>query len=91
MPVCLQALAEFKEHWHGLPEQIALEVHFGPGGVFPVTVAKNVPQMSLLISHLANLGYAIVSRDDNMIGNIGCCSELTFLKVEVRLPVDIFA
>jgi hypothetical protein len=79
----LQALADFKESWQYLPEQIALEVHFSLGsGVFPITAARNSPQMTLLFSHLANLGYAVVARDDNLISNLGCCSEFTFLRVE---------
>ncbi len=87
-PLLLQALGEIKEHWHGLPEQIALEVHFSlPGQGFPDSAAKNGPQMSLLFSHLANLGYAVVARDDNPHMNLGCCAEFTFLKVENRLRV----
>jgi hypothetical protein len=78
-----QALADFKESWQHLPEQIALEVHFSLGsGVFPASAAKNSPQMTLLFSHLANLGYAVVARDDNAGANLGCCSEFTFIRVE---------
>ena len=42
----------------------------------PVTLAE----MSLFMNHLAQLGYAVVSRDDNPL----CphCTELTLLKVE---------
>jgi hypothetical protein len=80
---CPQALSDFKESWQYLPEQIALEVHFSLGaGMFPITTAKNSPQMTLLFSHLANLGYAVVARDDNPIASLGCCSEFTFLRVE---------
>ncbi len=61
-------------------------MHFSLGsGVFPATAAKNSPQMTLLFSHLANLGYAVVARDDNPHANLGCCSEFTFLRVENRL------
>jgi hypothetical protein len=38
--------------------------------------------MALLFYHLATLGYGIVSREDNMWGLKGCCSEFTFLLVE---------
>ena len=42
--------------------------------------------MALIFSHLANLGYAPVARDDNMQGDRGCCSEFSFLQVERQLP-----
>lgn len=39
-------------------------------------------ELALFISHLANMGYAIVSREDNVL----CphCSELTLLRVDVQ-------
>eukprot|EP00808_Paulinella_micropora_P017032 g2133.t1 len=68
-----------------LPTQLALEVHFahhtlGPQG--EKAAAKQSPHMSLLFAHLAILGYAIVSREDNMYLHSGCCSEFSFLLVE---------
>jgi hypothetical protein len=44
--------------------------------------AKNQVQMSLLFMHLANLGYGILSREDNPYNQLGCCSEYSFLRVE---------
>jgi hypothetical protein len=84
----LQVLAELRESWNNLPEQIALEVHFALGGkwtnLFAPSAAKISAQGSMLFSHLANLGYAVVSREDNPDLNTGCCSEFTFLRVEHR-------
>jgi hypothetical protein len=44
--------------------------------------AKNQAQMSLLFMHLANLGYGILSREDNPYNSLGCCAEYSFLRVE---------
>lgn len=66
--------------------QILVELHFSvgpstePGAIIPR--AKSLPQMSLLFAHLANLGYGISYRADNMLDNIGCCSEFSLLRVE---------
>ncbi len=38
--------------------------------------------MSLLFMHLANLGYGVLSREDNPYNQLGCCSEYSFLRVE---------
>jgi hypothetical protein len=82
----IQALSGFMETWGNLPEQIALEVHLYHGSkAVRTTTAKNKQQLSLLFGHLANLGYAVVLRDDNPHANVGCCSEFTFLRVETRL------
>jgi hypothetical protein len=83
----LQALGDLRESGQGLPEQILAEVHFQiqPGQFekdIPPVAAKNQAQMSLLFSHLANLGYGITSREDNGYQNLGCCSEFSFLRVE---------
>jgi hypothetical protein len=63
-----------------------VELHFAGGGQWanhiPSVAAKNQVQMSLLFHHLATLGYGITSREDNPDGNIGCCSEYSFLRVE---------
>ena len=48
----------------------------------PQVAAKNQAHMSLMFLHMANLGYGVVSREDNGWNNIGCCSEYSFLKVE---------
>jgi hypothetical protein len=81
-----QAMGDLRETTQGLPEQIAIELHFAGGGQLanhlPAVAARNQMQMSLLFMHMANLGYGIVSREDNPIDNIGCCSEYTFLRVE---------
>jgi hypothetical protein len=37
-------------------------------------------EMAIAFAHLADLGYAIVSREDNIYCN--CCSEFTFLRVQ---------
>jgi hypothetical protein len=82
-----QALGDLRETSQGLPEQISVEVHFTfqhpqwPDG--PLTAAARTQfQMSLLFQHMANLGYAIASKEDNPYLDIGCCAEFTFLRVE---------
>ena len=66
-----------------------VELHFFRGN--PVngvaTLSPNAPrdtaQLSLLLAHMANLGYGIVARDDNMVtADVACCTEVTFLRVE---------
>ncbi len=42
--------------------------------------------MSLLFMHMASLRYAVVAREDNPDTKIGCCSEYTFLRVEILVP-----
>lgn len=81
-----QVLADLKEGNPALPEQIAVEFHFATDGEWvghmPPVAAKNQVQMSLTFMHLANLGYAVVSREDNPSKLVGCCAEYSFLKVE---------
>jgi hypothetical protein len=83
---CAQAMSDLRENTQGLPEQIAIELHFTGGAQWanhiPVVAAKNQVQMSLFFLHMANLGYGIISREDNPDANIGCCSEYSFLRVE---------
>eukprot|EP00808_Paulinella_micropora_P010207 g67526.t1 len=77
-----QVLGELKES-DLLPTQLALEVHFSDKTVIGhMVAAKLSSQMSLLFFHLASLGYAIISREDNPFWNRGCCSEFSFLLVE---------
>ncbi|KAI3432632.1 hypothetical protein D9Q98_004178 [Chlorella vulgaris] len=77
------------------PMQISMEVHYH--SLYLFTSFHNKPQywdnmvwtmhqlslaeLAVFFQHIANLGYAIVSRDDNPLGR-GCCSEFTFLRVE---------
>ena len=49
------------------------------------TAPHDTAQLGLLIGHLASLGYGIVAREDNtMTQDVGCRSEVTFLRVEGR-------
>ncbi len=70
-------MSDLRESTQGLPEQIAIELHFTTGGKWgnrlPIVAAKNQVQMSLFFLHMANLGYGIISREDNPDKNIGCC------------------
>ena len=47
---------------------------------WPMHGEITLPEMTLFMIHLAQLGYAIVSRDDNRL--CPYCTELTLLKVE---------
>lgn len=76
-----------------LPEQIAMELHYD--GIYSGTPSylnkeewgnllwpmhkASLSELSLFVSHIASMGYAIVSREDNNIAHH--CSELTFLRV----------
>ena len=62
-----------------LPGQLAIELHFAEQGR-PSQRDSSWSEMSMMFVHLANLGYASTSRDDNFHGS--CCSEFSF----VRLP-----
>jgi hypothetical protein len=76
--------------------QIGVEVHFQIARGDPMEsrgwtgglnfgdapAAWSSSHMSLTFLHLANLGYAPIFREDNPWGNLGCCSEFTFLRVE---------
>lgn len=79
-----------------LPEQLSFEVHYANlyagtkhfrnassdgdliwAGIKEVSLA----QLSLMFLHLANLGYAIVSREENV--RCGNCVEFTMMRVEI--------
>lgn len=60
-----------------LPSQLAIELHFAEPGR-PSQRDSTWAEMSMMFLHLANLGYASISRDDNFHGN--CCSEFTFIR-----------
>lgn len=52
------------------------------------SAAKDSAQLALLLNHLAGLGYGIVAREDNtMTQDVGCCAEVTFLRVEDHVGV----
>jgi hypothetical protein len=54
-----------------------------PGHELSPAAPHDPAQLGLLIAHLAGLGYGISARDDNtMTADKGCCSEVTFLRVE---------
>jgi len=55
-----------------------------PGFPLSPSAPHSTAQMALLLSHIASLGYGIAARDDNtQTQDVGCCTELTFLRVEV--------
>ncbi|GLC34865.1 hypothetical protein PLESTB_001172300 [Pleodorina starrii] len=83
--------AEWHEHTAALPEQIAVEVHWGegdtpfnePGPEFKPQWGRgslSVSDLSLFFFHLANLGYGIINQERNL--NCDQCSEFTLLRVE---------
>ncbi|KAI8468758.1 MAG: methyltransferase domain-containing protein [Monoraphidium minutum] len=72
-----------------LPDQLVIELHFFRNNPVPgvATISPAAPrdsaQLSLLLAHMASLGYGIVARDDNtMTTDVACCTEVTFLRVE---------
>jgi Methyltransferase domain len=91
----LGAYTKSKESTHALPAMIAMEMHyddlyFGTNAwlnskengtlYWPGHGEASLVELSLFMFHLGNLGYAVVSRDDNPV--CGHCSELTLLRVE---------
>ncbi|PSC71017.1 Histone H4 [Micractinium conductrix] len=79
------------------PHQISLEVHFkNLYSLTPFAHKRNhwdnmiwpmhqlsLGELGVFFSHFSNLGYAIVSRDDNLAPRAnGCCSEFTLIRVE---------
>ncbi|KAG7668114.1 hypothetical protein NADE_005159 [Nannochloris sp. 'desiccata'] len=83
------------ENKHALPAMIAMEMHyddlyFGTGAwlnieeqgtlYWPGHGKVSLAELSLFMFHLGNLGYAVVSRDDNPVCEH--CSEFTLLRVE---------
>eukprot|EP00877_Chromochloris_zofingiensis_P010958 jgi/Chrzof1/6115/Cz17g10100.t1 len=73
--VAMSELSELDVH---LPQQLSMEVHSGSFGDFQVTPTS----LAVFFGHIANLGYGIVSKEDNPIAGSGCCSEFTFLRVQ---------
>jgi hypothetical protein len=92
----LGALDTTGRNKHALPAMIAMELHYddlyfgtdawlNPGNesstLFGPRHGKvSVAELSLFMFHLGNLGYALVSRDDNPLCEH--CSEFTLLRVE---------
>jgi hypothetical protein len=83
------------ENKHALPAMIAMEMHyndlyFGTDSwlnieekstlYWPGHGKVSLAELSLFMFHLGNLGYAVVSRDDNPVCEH--CSEFTLLRVE---------
>lgn len=74
-----------------LPLQISMEIHYATiyfskdktdfSNLFWTQHEMSLGELALWFGHLANLGYGVVSREDNP-GGLHCCSEYTFLKVE---------
>lgn len=83
-----------EKHGCSLPLQVAMEVHYKnlyvQGGKFPEPGdfghlfwgrhQLSMGEVALWFSHLANLGYAVVSREDNPV--FDCCAEFALLRVE---------
>ena len=83
------------KHKHALPAMIAMELHYddlyfstdawlNPNAkdtlFWPGHGKASLAELSLFMFHLGNLGYAVVSRDDNPFCDH--CSEFTLLRVE---------
>ncbi|PSC73432.1 hypothetical protein C2E20_3494 [Micractinium conductrix] len=79
------------------PHQISLEVHYKQLYSMTDFMGKrdewrhmlwpmhelSLGELGVFFGHFANLGYAVVSRDDNpYTGGEGCCSEFTLIRVE---------
>lgn len=87
-------LSGFSESDKYLPNQIALEIHLDDlywgtpahlnandfSNLFWPQHVLSMSDMSLFLFHLANLGYALVNKEDNPNGT--CCFEVTLVKVE---------
>lgn len=61
-----------------MPTQLAGELHLRPPPVehtdLPQDTARSPAQLAVMFMHLANLGYGITSRRDNLAGQRGCCA-----------------
>eukprot|EP00245_Coleochaete_scutata_P018775 TRINITY_DN9942_c0_g1_i1.p1 TRINITY_DN9942_c0_g1~~TRINITY_DN9942_c0_g1_i1.p1 ORF type:complete len:169 (+),score=29.46 TRINITY_DN9942_c0_g1_i1:2-508(+) len=78
-------LSAWKESMTDLPQQLCLEVH----AIAPVLGERSysrsnpkemrLAELALFFNHMADLGYGIVSREDNPITVM--CSEFTFFRV----------
>ncbi|EFN52275.1 hypothetical protein CHLNCDRAFT_139206 [Chlorella variabilis] len=80
----------------GFPTQISLEVHWNH--LYQMTPFHRNPdswghliwplhrlslaELAVVFFHLADLGFALVSREDNPLSVQGCCSEFTLIRVE---------
>ncbi|KAL4424082.1 hypothetical protein ABPG75_001383 [Micractinium tetrahymenae] len=77
------------------PTQVSMEVHYK--GLYIWTGLDNrdtwspmvwpmhqlsMAELAVFFGHMADLGYAVVSREDNLPWGEGCCSEFTFIRVE---------
>jgi hypothetical protein len=56
-----------------LPQQLSLELHDGADGL-----ADSLRARFNVVAALVDVGYVLVSRDDNVIYP-SCCTELTFI------------
>ncbi|KAL4425792.1 hypothetical protein ABPG75_009808 [Micractinium tetrahymenae] len=76
-----------------LPMQIAMEVHYSrlyASDMNPRNFANlfwslhelSLGELAVFFGHFADLGYAVVSREDNIEWGLHCCAEFTLLKVE---------
>ncbi|KAG2494265.1 hypothetical protein HYH03_007620 [Edaphochlamys debaryana] len=80
--------AEWAENTPHLPEQIAVEIHYLSYGnklsagfpLFGRLPGFTVTDLALFFGHMANLGYGIVSKEDNP--ECPDCSEYTLYRVE---------
>jgi len=67
----MTAFLQDKQHWSSM--------------IWPMH-RLSLAELAVFFTHLADLGYAVVSRDDNPQSREGCCSEFTLLRAEV--PAD---
>lgn len=72
-----QALAQLQVDGP-LPRQLAGELHLRPPPMdpteLPADAARSPAELGVIFMHLANLGYAIISRRNNLGGQAGCCA-----------------
>lgn len=76
-------------HQLSLGELVAFFGHFAGGHAQLGGPAKREERKRLVSmcempapSHCADMGYGVVSREDNLPWGIGCCAEFTLVKVE---------
>lgn len=78
-----------------LPLQIAMEVHFSSNILYDTCLDStnfqnlywalhdvSLGELALFFFHLADLGYGVVSREDNIPWGVSCCAEFTLVRVE---------
>jgi hypothetical protein len=89
-----EVFAELK-HNTLLPRQLAAELHMRPappeGTALPPEAARSPAQLTLIVSHLAALGYGVTSRVDNTGGQPGCCSRECFARLVIPLLLSLLA